>query len=322
MRFFERDKCYYGYYYQRRNYRYLYQFLAGFSIVGAFVYLLTCIFLYFGRDYLIDKVDQNIPAASYNNDEFQLDYQKVWMNVPDSKTPIQGWWFDAPSAKQPVIALPDEPTNILTTPTTILYLCGSDSKTHYNSLVTIQALQQLGFSVLKIPYRGYDPNQGGLPNESRLYQDSQAAWDYLITQRQIKPQNIVIYGESLGGAIAIDLAVKQNAGAGIIVQSSFTSIAAQIKQLRPALRLFPLEFILGNPFNSIDKVRSLSIPVLFLHGTEDTTVDYKMSRQLYYAAPEPKELFYIPGAEHLQLYQPEHSYLKAIQEFMTIVKQH
>ena len=140
---------------------------------------------------------------------------------------------------------------------------------------------------------------------------------YLTNKKQIAAKDVVIYGESLGGAIAIDLAVKQPNAAGVIVQSSFTSMTKQIGQIRPALKIFPLRVIINQRFNSVDKVRSLSIPVLFIHGTADTVVDYKMSRELYYAAPEPKTLFYIPDAEHLRLYKPgKYSYLSAIENFI------
>jgi len=196
-------------------------------------------------------------------------------------------------------------------------LCGrGGSKTHYNNLARIKGFQQLGFSVLAIDYRGYGLSQGELPNETRLYEDSQAAWNYLTIQRQIEPQDIVIYGESLGGAVAIDLANKHSEAAGLIVQSSFTSMNAQIKQLYPVLSIFPLNLILHQRFESIAKVQQLSLPVLFIHGTADKIVNYEMSGKLYDAAPQPKTLFYIPGAEHLRLYQPENSYLKAIEKFV------
>ena len=101
------------------------------------------------------------------------------------------------------------------------------------------------------------------------------------------------------------------------MQSSFTSMTKQIANLRPGLRIFPLKLIIHQRFDSLAKVRSLEVPVLFLHGTADSVVDYKMSRQLYYAAPEPKTLFYVPGGEHFNLYKPgKHSYLAAIGRFI------
>lgn len=317
MRFVVREDQYDGYY-RRKSYRSLYQIVVRFLLIWAIAYFLTCIFLYFRQNYIIYAPKHQITEYFPTDTHFQLEYQNVWINIPNSKARIHGWWFDAPSASQPTIAIPNEPVNIMTAPKTMLYLNGrGGSKTRFNNLARIKGFQQLGFSVLAIDYRGYGLSEGRLPNESRLYEDSQAAWKYLTTTRQISPQDIVIYGESLGGAIAIDLAVTQPNAAGLIVQSSFTSMSQQIKQIRPGLRIFPLKLILHQRFDSINKVKSLAMPVLFLHGTADSVVNYKMSRQLYYAAPEPKTLFFISGGEHLRLYKPgKDSYLLAIKNFM------
>lgn len=309
---------YYEGYFRRRNYAYLYQLLIRFVIIWTIAYLLTCVFLYFRQEYIIYQVNENVPVAAPGDRDFNLEYQNIWIHLPQSSERIHGWWFDSPSPQQPIVAIPNEPVNVLSQPKTILYLCGrGGSKTHYNNLARIQGFQQLGFSVLAFDYRGYGLSEGRLPNESRLYEDSQAAWDYLTQTKGIAAQDIMIYGESLGGAIAINLAVQQPEAAGLIVQSSFTSMAEQIRELRPGLSIFPLGLIVHQRFNSIAKVRSLQVPVLFIHGTADSIVDYKMSRQLYYAAPEPKTLFYIPGGEHLRLYQPgKYSYLLAIKDFV------
>lgn len=292
--------------------------IARIFVVLAIAYSLSCIWLYLRQEQILYQPNHHIEPSSPRDDDFQLSYQNVWIDVPNSSSQIHGWWFDVPKTGQPVIAIPNEPVNILTSPKTILYFCGrGGSKTHYNNLARIKGFQQLGFSVLAIDYRGYGLSEGQLPNESRLYQDSQAAWDYLTHKRQILPQDLIIYGESLGGAVAIDLAVKQPQAAGLIVQSSFTSMPEQIKQFRPLLGIFPLNLILHQRFDSINKVAQLSIPVLFLHGTADTIVNPEMSGKLYAAATEPKTLFYIPGAKHLRLYQPgKDSYLVAIKDFI------
>jgi uncharacterized protein len=339
MRFLvrEREYQYYdGYYYKRKSNRYLQQILIRLLIIWLIAYCFSCIFLYFRQDYIIYRSNQQrtefiskddcvLGTCSNNgyrdrNRNLQLNYQKVTITIPDSQAKIQGWWFNTPTMKQPVVAFPNEPVNILKTPKTILYFGGrEENNTDSKSLERIKGFQQLGFSVLGIDYQNL--NQGRLPNESQLSEYSQAAWAYLTNTQQIAPQNIVIYGESLGGAIAIDLAVRQPKAAGLIVQSSFTSMAEQIQQLRPGLKIFPLKWILHKRFDSLSKVRSLAVPVLFIHGTKDNIVNYKMSRELYYAAPEPKQLFFIQGGGHLNLYQPgKNSYLLAIKNFMSQVE--
>ena len=287
--------------------------LWGVLLLIAIAYSATCIGLYLRQSKILYQPNHNIPPSKPQ--DFQLSYQNVWLSVPNDSNQIHGWWFAAPT--QPVIAIPNEPSNILASPKTILYFCGrGGSKTHYNNLARIQGFQQLGFAVLAIDYRGYGLSEGELPNEARLYEDATVAWNYLTNDRQIKPEEIIIYGESLGGAVAIELATQHPEAAGLIVQSSFTSMVEQVKQLYPIAQIFPLDLMLHQRFASIDKVQQLSLPVLFIHGTADKIVDHKMSGKLYAAASEPKTLFYIPGAQHLRLYQPEHSYLSAIENFV------
>ena len=177
MRFLNRNQDYYRGYYSKRNYRHLYKLATFFVTYGLVAYILICFFLYFRQDYIIYKANDRISASSPGDRDFQLDHQDVWIDVIQSNARIHGWWFSAPGLHKPIVAIPNEPVNILTTPKTILYLCGrGSSKTHYNNLARIKGFQQLGFSVLAIDYRGYGLSEGVLPNETRLYEDGQAAW--------------------------------------------------------------------------------------------------------------------------------------------------
>jgi uncharacterized protein len=151
-----------------------------------------------------------------------------------------------------------------------------------------------------IDYRGYGRSEGGFPNETKVYQDAATAWNYLVQQLQIPPEQIFIYGHSLGGAIAIDLAVKHPNAAGLIVESSFTSIR-EVIAYRNLFPLFPVDLILTQRFDSIQKLPKLKVPVLFIHGTADSTVPFFMSQKLYAVAPDPKKLILVPDAEHNNL---------------------
>ncbi len=181
-------------------------------------------------------------------------------------------------------------------------------------------MRQLGFSVLVVDYRGFGESKGNLhPNESRIYQDSQTAWNYLVNKRRIPAKDIIVYGESLGGAVAIDLAVKHPQAGGLIVQSSFTSMAETVKQ-QDWLKIFPIDLLLTQRFNSIEKVKKLQVPVLFIHGTADNIVPSYMSHLLYNSAPQPKQVFTVPQAGHFRIYKPgNNSYLRAIEKFMKSV---
>jgi uncharacterized protein len=179
----------------------------------------------------------------------------------------------------------------------VLYLHGNGSNVGAN-VEHANRFHGLGLSVFLIDYRGYGKSQGDFPSESRVYEDAQQAWDYLVKQRGINPNQIYIYGHSLGGAIAIDLAVRQPDAAGLIVEGSFTSVRAMVDFQKPLFRVFPIDFLLAQRFDSLSKVDRLQMPVLFIHGTADSVVPAEMSKKMFDAAPEPKQLYMVPNGGH------------------------
>jgi uncharacterized protein len=176
---------------------------------------------------------------------------------------------------------------------------------------------RLGLSVFLIDYRGYGQSQGDFPTESQVYQDAQLAWDYLVKKRGINPNQIYIYGHSLGGAIAIDLAVRHPEAAGLIVEGSFTSTRAMVDFQKGLYWMFPIDLLLTQRFDSISKVDRLQIPVLFIHGTADTIVPVEMGRKLFDAAPEPKQLYIVPDAGHNNVAEfAGAEYLQKVRQFL------
>lgn len=246
---------------------------------------------------------------------FHLDYQSMWIPIAGSSDRLHAWWL--PRTEQSYVVLPNEPHDTVPPNKVVLYLCGvGRNMGDYNYLARASAFRQLGFSVLMFDYRGYGRSDGDFPHESQLYADAAAAWNYLINEQGIAAADIVIYGESLGGAIALDLALQHPDAAALILQSSFTSMADAIQQ-KLFTRLFPVEQILTERFDSLGRIGRLQVPVLFLHGEADSVVPAAMSQHLYAAAPEPKQIFLIPGADHVSIYQPkDDSYLKAIASFV------
>ena len=177
----------------------------------------------------------------------------------------------------------------------ILYLHGKGKNISANAKHA-NRLMRMGFSVLVIDYRGYGRSEGAFPTESSVYTDAQTAWDYLI-QKGYKPSQIMIYGHSLGGAIAIDLATKHPDALGMIVDASFTSMS-EMAQLDPKYRVFPIDLLIHQRFDSIAKVRSLAVPVLYIHGTADDLIPLAMSQRLYEATSTKKQIVLIPNAGH------------------------
>lgn len=281
----------------------IFNLIVGTGIVAAIAYLAACLFLYFQQTRFIffpSSVIEVTPKA------FNLKYQDVWIPVTAASGKVEkmhGWWIPAstPNAK------------------VLLYLHGNGVNIGANT-AHADRFHRMGFAVLIIDYRGYGLSEGSFPTETSVYQDAATAWDYLVKQQQIQPSNIFIYGHSLGGAIAINLATQQPKAAGLIIESSFTSIQ-NIVDLRGQFRLFPVNFILNQHFDSISKVKDIQMPVLFIHGTDDYVVPVNMSQQLYAAAPEPKQLLIVPNAGHNDVAEVAGmQYFQAVKEFFRLAK--
>lgn len=167
-------------------------------------------------------------------------------------------------------------------------------------------LGQLGVSVLVYDYRGYGTS-GGSASEANAYSDIDAAYSYLVTEKKTKPENIILHGRSLGGAVAIDLAARQTVG-GLIIESTFTSA------FRVITRYPILPF---DKFKSIEKINRVNCPILVIHGTKDSTIPLYHGEQLFESANEPKYSNWVEGAEHNNVYDRDPTgYLDSIAKFI------
>ncbi|MEM6611578.1 MAG: alpha/beta fold hydrolase [Cyanobacteria bacterium P01_C01_bin.72] len=263
---------------------------------AATIYITICLLLRFGQTKMIFLPDNEIKSTPQ---EYGLAYQDVWLELEEDQ--VHGWWIPATHSNAPAL----------------LYFHGNASNN--GDLGEVAAIfHQLGVSVLLIDYRGYGKSSPVFPNERRVYEDAEAAWQYLIQEQQIKPQHIVVYGHSLGGAIAIDLATKHPEMAGIITEGTFTSIE-KTAGLMPGIKLFPLSLLVTQRFNSITKIESLKTPILILHGTADEVIPSFMSEQLFAAAPEPKRLEIFPQAGHNNLPEfDQPKFLSILQQFIDL----
>jgi len=283
--------------------------------LGAIAYTGTCLYLHLNQRQFLYSPRRELRQLP-NDANFGLPFEAL--SIPVAKgANLHGWWIPAPTIAEPYQILEGEPVNILQRPKTLLYFYGrSGNKSSGTPLHRATAMRQLGFSVLMTDYRGFGASDGDAPSEAQMYEDSEIAWRYLTQQRGIDPSDIVIYGESMGGAVAIDLASRHPEAQALIAQSTFTSMTAAVRQ-NPLLNLLPLELILTDKFDSLSKVAQLQIPTLFIHGQDDVIVSSLMSEQLYAATPGPKQLHLVAGAGHFGLYKPgKESYLKAIAQFL------
>jgi len=194
---------------------------------------------------------------------------------------IHSWWMPGTSIDAP----------------TMLYLHGNDKNVGYvRELEYAKMMQTQGYSVLMIDYRGYGKSSGGKPSEAKIYEDAESAWNYLVKQRNIRPNRIFIYGHSLGGAIAINLAIHHPEAAGIISESSFTTMADEVSVL--GYGFMPTGILVHEKFDSLSKVPNLKIPLLIIHGTLDKVVPVQMGQKLFDAAGQPKTIKLVEGGGH------------------------
>jgi hypothetical protein len=179
------------------------------------------------------------------------------------------------------------------------------------NIARYRQLRALGLSVLAPEYRGF-AGLAGVPTERGVYADARAAFDYLTTTLHVPPARIVIYGWSLGSAVAVDLAANEDEAA-VIVEGAPASLVGIGARRYP---FFPIRRIMRNPFDSIAKVDRVHSPMLFLHSPEDDIVPYEDGRRLYERAQPPKRFVDVRGG-HIDANQVDEAvFVGAIRAFL------
>jgi pimeloyl-ACP methyl ester carboxylesterase len=173
----------------------------------------------------------------------------------------------------------------------VLFLHGNAGNASHR-LPNAAELVRLGATVLLPDYRGYGLSEG-TPSEKGCYADARAALAHLIDERQFPEDRIVLFGRSLGGSVAVDLAQDRDL-AGVILESTFTSAADVVKHSF-GRAVAPL---VGGMLASDQKIGRIRSPLLFFHGDRDEIIDYEIGRKLFEVAPEPKAFETIAGAGH------------------------
>jgi len=215
----------------------------------------------------------------------------AWMDATDG-VKIHGWWVHREGS-----------------PWATLFLHGNAGNVTHRA-PHIQEIVAAGSSVLVLDYRGYGKSNGS-PSEQGLYRDSEAGFIYLLGQGY-RAEQIIIQGESLGSAVAIDLASRRPC-AGLILEAPFTSAGDVAGTLVPYVG--PL---LIRSFNSVPKIRWIRVPKLFMHGDRDEVVPLRLGQELFEAAQGVKTFWLIPGAGHNDILEVAgDEYRRRLQTFYT-----
>ena len=184
-------------------------------------------------------------------------------------------------------------------------LADAGRPTHY------AGLRALGLNLLAFDYRGYGES-GGTPTEAGLYRDAEAAYHYLREALGVPPERIVLFGHSLGSAVAVELATRVPA-AGIVLEGALISVTARAQELYPYV---PVRWIARSRYASIEKIGRVSVPKLFLHARDDDVVPIAHGRRLYEAAAPPKTFVPLAGG-HGDAFEADSAvYFGAIARFL------
>ena len=218
---------------------------------------------------------------SWGGAQSTTDMQDVWIDFDSQETGqsarLHGLWLAQPRADAPVL----------------LYLHGARWNVSGSS-ARIRRMHALGFSVLAIDYRGFGQSSAGLPSEAMATEDAHAAWRWLAQQQPQAPR--YIFGHSLGGAIAVNLASEVDDERGTMVEGTFTSMADLVGSFQWGW--LPVSGLITQRFESVRKVARIGSPLLVVHGSNDSLVNARLGRQLYEAAQQPKRFVLVEGGSH------------------------
>ncbi|HSM99287.1 MAG TPA: alpha/beta hydrolase [Gallionella sp.] len=221
-----------------------------------------------------------------------LPYEDIQLRTSDG-IGLHGWYVPAPQPRG-----------------TVLFLHGNAGNISHR-LDSVRMFHRLGYSTLIFDYRGYG-NSGGKPTEQGTYRDAEAAWRYLTEQRHIPSCRIVLFGESLGGAVAAWLAAREKPAA-LVIASGFTSVPDLGQQLYPYL---PVRWLARIRYDTRGYLQSVTAPVLIAHSPQDDIIPYEHGRALYAAAHPPKRFLELSGGHNDGFIFMREAWVKALGDFL------
>ncbi len=246
-----------------------------------------------------------IPSSELTTDpsSIGLEFTQHWITTSDGER-LHSWYIPANKARY-----------------TLLFFHGNTGNVS-NRMDTIQILNQLGLNILIIDYRGYGKSSG-TPSEQGTYFDGDASWHYLVNELKTSAESIIIFGRSLGGGIATELATKVRS-AGLVLESTYTTMPAVAKDVYP---LLPVSLILHTKYSNIDKIRKIHCPLLIIHSTEDEYIGFHHGQALYNAynprADQGQKHFVaIAGTHNDGFFTSINQYKQGIKEYIAILDNH
>ena len=261
-----------------------YFYLATISIVS--IYLVFVLLIYINQRSLLYHPSEN----NYMNDEIKFKYEEIFIEVNEN-IKLRSWFIKKDLNKFK----------------TLIYFHGNAGNL-FNRVHKLNRLNDLNLNILIISWRGFSGNLGK-PTEKNLYEDSKKSIIWL-NKEGVKSKDIVLYGESLGTGVAVELATE-NKFNSLILESPYTSMINAAKLYYPYL---PVKLLLKDKFDSINKIEKVKLPLLIMHGKKDDIVPFKMGEELFIKANEPKYFFFPENDDHMMNYNDE--LIKNIESFI------
>ena len=217
-------------------------------------------------------------ALVLSPEALHLDYEEVHFHTEDGMR-LHGWLFPLERGSP------------------LILFCHGNAGNISHRLDNVRLLLDHGLQVFIFDYRGYGKSAGH-PSETGLYTDGLAAYDYLVEERGIPPGQIVLFGRSLGAAVAIDIALKKKA-VSLIMETAFTSTRDMAKTMGPFALI---SYLLPPHYNALEKITRVDIPKLIIHGERDEIVPFSMGQRLFKEAKMPKYFYPLKQAGHNDTY--------------------
>jgi len=224
--------------------------------------------------------------------DWKLDYEDVWINSVDGVR-LHGWYIPRQGARQ-----------------TLLFFHGNAGNISHRR-ESIEIFHRLNLNVFILSYRGYGASEGK-PDEQGLYNDARSAWRYLTLDRKIQQQDIILFGRSLGGAVATSLAAEVQP-AGLILESTFSSAGDMAAVLYPILHWVIYS---RYAFDTATRLRQVQSPVMVIHSADDEIIPFRIGQKVFMAAREPKQFVEIRGDHNGGFLLSQPQYQQALGAFI------
>lgn len=268
--------------------------IAPLLLIGLMLYVGMSLYLYLYQNRLVYLSDYPSRELSTTPAQIGLEFESVTLAASDGVR-LHGWF------------LPHEEPRA-----TLLFFHGNAGNISHR-LDSLAMFHQLGLSVLIIDYRGYG-RSGGEPSEEGIYRDAEAAWHHLTLERQIAADRILLFGRSLGGAVAGYLASQQEA-LGVMLESTFTSAPDLASDLYPWL---PARWLTRFDYDTRSRLSAIGMPLMVIHSKQDEIIPFSHAEALYKGATTPKRFLQLDGSHNHGFLTNRKRYHEALDEFIVL----